>query len=30
VLEWIAAGGAALYGGAALRAFQRRDLSTSA
>jgi hypothetical protein len=30
VLEWIAAGGAALYAGAALRAFLRRDLSASA
>jgi hypothetical protein len=30
VLEWVAAGGAALYGGAALRSLQRRDLSTSA
>jgi len=30
VLEWIAAGGAAVYAGAALRAFVRRDLAASA
>ena len=30
MLEWFAAGGAALYAGAALRAFLRRDLSASA